>query len=87
MAASVIARIPEALWYNDTYFSRGYGGTYNYFDKRITTGHSVDNASYNEIIPVLIEAIREQQVTIDKQNLDRGRCGKRYDPFGARSMS
>jgi len=30
----------EAIWYNDTYFSWGYGGTYNYFGDEVTIGTS-----------------------------------------------
>lgn len=32
----------EALWYNGTYFSWGYGGTYNYFGDKVAIGTSVD---------------------------------------------
>jgi len=30
----------EALWYNGTYFSWGYGGTYNYFARKVTIGNA-----------------------------------------------
>ena len=30
----------EAIWYNGTYFSWGYGGTYNYFGDKVTIGTS-----------------------------------------------
>jgi hypothetical protein len=29
----------EALWFNGTYFSWGYDGTYNYFAKKVTIGN------------------------------------------------
>jgi hypothetical protein len=36
----------EALWYDGTYFSWGYGASYNYFARRLTIGHSVGSSSY-----------------------------------------
>ncbi len=33
----------EALWYNGTYFSYGYGGTYNYFGDKVTIGNSASS--------------------------------------------
>jgi hypothetical protein len=36
----------EALWYNGTYFSWGYGGTYNYFADPITIGNVTDPTGY-----------------------------------------
>ncbi len=30
----------EALWYNGTYFSWGYGGSYNYFADKVTIGNT-----------------------------------------------
>lgn len=30
----------EAIWYNDTFFSWGYGGQYNYFSDNVTIGTS-----------------------------------------------
>ena len=35
----------EALWFNGTYFSYGYGGTYNYFADKVTIGNAA-NPSY-----------------------------------------
>lgn len=32
----------EALWYNGTYFSWGYGGTYNYFARKVTIGYGAE---------------------------------------------
>ncbi|MFZ5940296.1 MAG: tail fiber domain-containing protein [Bacteroidota bacterium] len=32
----------EALWYNGTYFSWGFGGTYNYFGSRVTIGNTAN---------------------------------------------
>ncbi len=34
----------EALWYNGTYFSWGYGGTYNYFADKVTIGNAANPA-------------------------------------------
>ena len=33
----------EALWYNGTYFSWGYGGTYNYFARKVAIGANVNS--------------------------------------------
>ena len=30
----------EAIWYDDTYFSWGYGGSYNFFGDKVTIGNS-----------------------------------------------
>ncbi len=35
----------EAIWYNGTYYSWGYGGTYNYFADKVTIGNAA-NPSY-----------------------------------------
>lgn len=32
----------EALWWNGTYFSWGYGGTYNYFADKVTIGNNAN---------------------------------------------
>ncbi len=36
----------EALWYNGTYFSYGYGGVYNYFGDKVTIGNSANPGGY-----------------------------------------
>jgi hypothetical protein len=36
----------QALWYDGTYFSWGYGGTYNYFADPITIGNVTNPTSY-----------------------------------------
>jgi len=36
----------EALWFNGTYFSWGYGSTYNYFAKKMVIGGSPINSGY-----------------------------------------
>lgn len=34
----------EAIWYNGTYYSWGYGGTYNYFADKVTIGNPASSA-------------------------------------------
>ncbi len=34
----------EAAWYNGTYFSWGFGGTYNYFGDKVTIGNTANSA-------------------------------------------
>jgi len=36
----------QALWWDGTYFSWGYDGTYNYFADRVTIGDPADHSSY-----------------------------------------
>jgi hypothetical protein len=36
----------EALWYNGTCFSWGYGGTYNFIAKKVTIGADVNSPTY-----------------------------------------
>ncbi|MEW7289450.1 hypothetical protein [Aquimarina sp. 2304DJ70-9] len=36
----------EALWYNGTYFSWGYGGSWNYFKDRVGIGTSSPSSNY-----------------------------------------
>lgn len=38
--AAIAVNGAEALWYNDTYFSWGYGGSYNYFADKVTIGNT-----------------------------------------------
>ena len=37
---ALLVNSAEALWWNGTYFSWGYGGTYNYFGDKVTIGNS-----------------------------------------------
>jgi Chaperone of endosialidase len=43
--ASIFEGGKEALWFNGTYYSWGFGGTYNYFAKPVTIGNTA-NPSY-----------------------------------------
>lgn len=36
----------QALWYDGTYFSWGYGGTYNYFADKVTIGNAANPGNY-----------------------------------------
>jgi hypothetical protein len=43
---AIFVRDHEALWYNGTYFSWGFGGSYNYFVSPVTIGASAAAPSY-----------------------------------------
>jgi hypothetical protein len=38
--AAILVNDAQALWYDGTYFSWGYGGTYNYFADKVTIGNA-----------------------------------------------
>jgi len=40
----------EAIWYNDTYFSWGYGGTWNYFRNKIFIGSVAADPGANMLV-------------------------------------
>ena len=37
----------EALWYNGTYFSWGFGGSYNYFSDRVNIGNTTSGEKFS----------------------------------------
>ncbi|HBE41670.1 MAG TPA: hypothetical protein DDW27_10800 [Bacteroidales bacterium] len=43
--SALLCNNAQAIWYNGTYFSWGYGGNYNYFANKVTIGNA-DNPSY-----------------------------------------
>ncbi len=40
----------EAIWYNDTYFSWGYGGTWNYFGDKVFIGTTATDPGSNLLV-------------------------------------
>lgn len=46
MGGALNVNSSQAIWWDGTYFSWGYDGTYNYFADRVTIGDPVDHSSY-----------------------------------------